>query len=325
MSDLTIRELAPADGPEVVRLLSTTLGWTADARHERLFDWKHRCNPFGPSLAWVAVVDGRIVGLRAFLRWELLWRDRVVLAARAVDTATHPDHRGAGVFSRLTRHGLAALERAGIEFVFNTPNDQSRPGYLKMGWEEVGRAPLQVRVASVASLRAVTRARVPAELWSVAAGAGRPAADVLGDAPALDDLLASQPPSAGLATRRTPAFLRWRYGGLDELAYRAVCDGAGPAGGVALFRLRRRGPAVEAMIGDVLAPGGDRRRAASLARLVARTSGADYAVAAGAPRLGGFLPLPRQGPVVTWKAVAAAPLRPPIRSWGLSLGDIELF
>lgn len=325
MSGLTIRELEPEDGPEVVRLLSRALGWADDARHERLFDWKHRRNPFGPSLAWVALVDGRVAGLRAFLRWELCWQGRVVSAVRAVDTATHPDHRGAGVFSRLTRHGLEALRGAGIELVFNTPNDQSRPGYLKMGWEEVGRLPLRFRVASVASLPSVTRARVPADLWSVASGAGRPAADVLSDGPALEGLLGSQPAPGRLSTRRTPAFLRWRYGGLDELAYRAVCDESGLAGGVALFRLRRRGPAVEAMIGDVVTPGGDARRAARLARQVVRASGADYAVAAGDRRWGGFVPLPRQGPVLTWRGVAAGAARPPLRSWGLSLGDVELF
>ena len=325
MSGLRIRELVPADRPEVLRLLALSLGWVPDAHHDQFFEWKHGRNPFGPSLAWVAVLDGRIVGFRTFLRWELEGEGRPVAAARAVDTATHPDHRGAGVFSRLTRHGLERLGRAGIEFVFNTPNDQSRPGYLKMGWQRVGRAPLLVRARSVAALPKVMRSRTPADLGSLPSEAGLAAADVLSDRPALASLLRSQPPSPRIRTRRTPEFLAWRYAGFPPLTYRAVCAEEGLAGGLALFRLRRRGPAVEAAIGDVLAPHGDRRCAAALAREVLRASGADYALASVVGHWSGFVPLPGQGPVVTWKGLGDAPGPPPIRAWGLSLGDIELF
>ena len=56
-------------------------------------------------------------------------------AVRAVDTITAPEARGRGVFTRFT---LAILSNEitrddDVSFVFNTPNDQSRPGYLKMG------------------------------------------------------------------------------------------------------------------------------------------------------------------------------------------------
>ena len=38
----------------------------------------------------------------------------------------------------------------------------------------------------------------------------------------------------------------------------------------------------------------------------------------------GLLPLPGQGPVLTWRAVTET-AAPPIGAWDLSLGDIELF
>ncbi len=46
----------------------------------------------------------------------------------------------------------------GVDVVFNTPNDQSRPGYLKMGWSEVGRVPVAVRLRSALSARRVAGA-----------------------------------------------------------------------------------------------------------------------------------------------------------------------
>ena len=66
-------------------------------------------------------------------------------AVRAVDTATDPDYQGRGLFTRLTLQAIDELRAEGVDFVFNTPNDQSRPGYLKMGWQVVGTLPTHVR------------------------------------------------------------------------------------------------------------------------------------------------------------------------------------
>ena len=74
------------------------------------------------------------------MRWEFQRGDEVFRCVRAVDTATHPDYQGRGLFTRLTKAALPELVADGVKFVFNTPNDQSRPGYLKMGWQAVGRA-----------------------------------------------------------------------------------------------------------------------------------------------------------------------------------------
>lgn len=322
--DDVVRPFCPEDAPDVLELLAASLGWVPDAHHAAFFSWKHTANPFGPSPAWVAEREGRVIGFRAFLRWEFEQPGAVLPAVRAVDTATAPEARGAGVFTRLTRFGLEALEDTDVRFVFNTPNDQSRPGYLKMGWQEVGRVPLQVRLASPGALPRVVRARTPADLWSLPSEAGAPAADVLADGPAVAALLRSQRPPTGLRTRLSPDVLRWRYAGFPALAYRALTGPEGVEGGLALFRLRRRGGAVEAMLGDVLAPGGDALTLARLARDVLRASGADYAVAIGARRWRGFVPLPGQGPVLTWRAAGAGG-RPPIGAWDLSLGDVELF
>ena len=83
-------------------------------------------------------------GFRTLMRWEFLDGERVVRAVRAVDTATHPDYQGRSIFTRLTLHALDELVAEGVEFVFNTPNEQSRPGYLKMGWQVVGQLPTAV-------------------------------------------------------------------------------------------------------------------------------------------------------------------------------------
>jgi GNAT superfamily N-acetyltransferase len=319
-----VRPADEADGAAVARLLADSLGWERNDTFTRFFEWKHRENPFGASPAWVAVDGTTVVGFRTFLRWEFEHPDgRTRHAVRAVDTATHPDHQGRGVFRALTLHAVDALRAAGVEFVFNTPNDQSRPGYLSMGWSTVGRLPAVARVAGWRGARRTLAARTPAERWPVATEAGAPAVEVLAD-PAVGTLLTRLGPARGLRTRRTVPYLRWRYG-LPALGYRAVTAPTGAAGGVAVFRSRRRGAAVEATVCELLVPGGDARAARALARAVLRATGADYALRVGWPRRGGIeLSLGRRGPVLTWRALATDAPPPRLSDWDFALGDVEL-
>jgi hypothetical protein len=54
-------------------------------------------------------------------------------------------------------------------------------------------------------------------------------------------------------------------------------------------------------------------------------TGADYALRVGRPNAGGgFVPLPGQGPVLTWRALTDSKM-PTLREWDLTLGDVELF
>jgi GNAT superfamily N-acetyltransferase len=320
---LELRRFEPADQPAVLELLEVALGWLPDEDHARFFRWKHLENPLGPSPAWVAVdpaASGRIVGYRAFLRWEFESGGGVVAAVRAVDTATHPGARGQGVFSQLTMAALDDLTAEGVSFVFNTPNHRSRPGYLKMGWRTVGRLPVLVRPRSPSSLLRLARARTPAGKWSVPCEAGVEVAEALSTVDGV-----SPPPGEGLATRRSVDHLRWRYG-FEPLRYRAM---AGDDGALVVFRLRRRGPAIEAVVCEELGPA---REVGRLLRSVLTDTGADHAVRLGTASAGrhGFLPLPAQGPTLLWRVVAegdptGAAEPPRLRSWRLTLGDIELF
>jgi GNAT superfamily N-acetyltransferase len=317
-----VREFEPADESEVLELLAASLGWVPDELHARLFAWKHRENPFGVSPAWVATSGGRVVGFRTFLRWEFVLDGRPVRAVRAVDTATHPDHQGRGVFTALTTHALAALREDGVDFVFNTPNERSRPGYLRMGWQPVRRLPVRARPASLASLARIVRARTPADKWSLQTAAGSPIDDLLGD-PGVDALLGSLPDD-GVRTLRSTAYLRWRYG-FAALGYRAVTAGAGGRDGAVIFRLRRRGPAVEAAVCEELVPARNASLTRRLLGQVLRTTGADYAIRLGdhGPRAG-CVPLPGQGPTLLYRALVR-PTPPAPKAWRLALGDIELF
>ena len=217
---IAVRRADADDFPGVLELARRALGWTDD--DARFLEWKHLENPFGVSPMWIALADGRIVGFRTFLRWQFVTpTGEIVHAVRAVDTATDPDHQGQGIFTRLTLDGLAELPDDGVTLVFNTPNEKSLPGYLKMGWRELGRLPVVVQPTSLRFPRVIVTARRSAGRWPLPATAGEDPGDALADDGALEALLASQPPRRGLATRRSPDLLRWRYG-LESLGYRVL-------------------------------------------------------------------------------------------------------
>ena len=141
---MQIKKATDQDIPEILNVLKASLGEVSSKKNDAVWSYKHIDNPFGRSLVLIAVEDSKIIGVRAFMRWEWHFNKKVYKAFRAVDTATHPDHQGKGVFKKLTLKALDIAKNEGNHFVFNTPNSQSKPGYLKMGWKEVSKLKIQL-------------------------------------------------------------------------------------------------------------------------------------------------------------------------------------
>ena len=136
-SEFSVQPLVPADLPEALAALTDAFGKKFD---EQWYRWKHQSGPYGSSWAWVARdVDG-LLGLRILLPWRFSGPEGEMSAARPCDTVTVPRARGRGVFRSLTEFALDQLSDE-VDLLFNTPNENSLPGYLKMGfepWAEVG-------------------------------------------------------------------------------------------------------------------------------------------------------------------------------------------
>lgn len=141
---MEIRKAQNQDIPQIVELLKTTLGEQLLTKSEALWNWKHRQNPFGASPVLLAEENSQLVGVRAFLPWKYSVGDKQYSAYRAVDTAVHPDYQGKGIFTKLTLDLINEIRAEGADFIFNTPNEKSAPGYLKMGWEKYKKLPLHL-------------------------------------------------------------------------------------------------------------------------------------------------------------------------------------
>ena len=141
---MIIRNSTPEDIPAIVALLQLSLGESLIKKSSESWNYKHVDNTFGVSQVLLAFEGDILVGVRAFMKWQWQLGNEAWNAYRAVDTATHPDYQGKGIFKKLTLQALYEIKKEGKTFVFNTPNNNSRPGYLKMGWQIIDAIELAV-------------------------------------------------------------------------------------------------------------------------------------------------------------------------------------
>lgn len=348
---MEIRGWTPERCVEVFDLLRVCLGERETARRDDLFwKWKHEASPFGGSMILIGEEEGQYVGLRAFMRWRFAAGDRSVPAVRAVDTVTHPIHQHKGIFTRLTRAGLDAASLEGAGFVFNTPNTNSMPGYLKMGWEHVARLPMYVRVLrpmrffvrlAAAKLlggkTSVNRTELGAGQELTAPGATTMAA-LLESTRGVDELIECDATlrGPGLTTARSAAFLHWRYAQHPYVPYYAEsAELDGRLAGVLVWRLNVRNGLREVMVCDLLLATATVCTVRQLLRCVIQKARGDYVIAHfgdGAAHLDLlrnclFWRLPGQGMNFTVRRLGHDVTPDPLKqaNWALCLGDLEIF
>ena len=147
--------------------------------------------------------------------------------------------------------------------------------------------------------------------------------------------MAARAAEARLATDDDPTYLRWRYGSVPLLDYRAIRE-EGPEGlrGLALFRVRPRGRLWECTVAELIVGDGDKAVAGRLLQRIRRSTGADHVAAsfparsdqASAARRRGFVRAPG-GMTMVVNPLRGATRPDPLTfdSWAVRLGDLEVF
>lgn len=100
-----------------------------------VFKNKHFENPNVMEIPFEAKrIDGEIAGINAFLGLKYKYMDSERLVAQSCDTAVGKRYRGKGIFSSLIK---TKMDRADAFLLFGLPNENSYPGFIKLGWEKV--------------------------------------------------------------------------------------------------------------------------------------------------------------------------------------------
>jgi N-acetylglutamate synthase-like GNAT family acetyltransferase len=325
---MEIREATEADIPEIIALLKQSLGETLLPKSEQYWRWKHLENPFGVSPTLLCFEDGTLIGIRAFMQWQWKNKRQIYRALRAVDTATHPLHQGKGIFKKLTLSLLEICKAQGYDLIFNTPNEQSKPGYLKMGWIEAGKLPVRLSLQRPAKVFANVF-RTPSDALTTPDSS----IEYFLNHHGLDHLLnVCQGQHTHIVTNVTKDYLRWRYLTVPITRYVAVGQENGDelnALIVGRIKLTRWGR--ELRITDFFTCNSTNRKLLTRKyEEVKKEWKVDYTTFSGTimknltPFSGFTIPI---GPIVTLRSLALTELREFVNfdHWSPSLGDLELF
>jgi GNAT superfamily N-acetyltransferase len=113
-----------------------------DARYLR---WLYADNPAGAVVGMDAWDGERLAAHYVCVPAEARWLGRDCRVLLSLNTATHPDYQGRGLFTRLAEHTYAAGAERGFDAVYGVANANSTPGFLrKLGFGLVG--PLDARI-----------------------------------------------------------------------------------------------------------------------------------------------------------------------------------
>jgi len=302
---MEIRTGEEKDIPDIVRLLKISLGESLMPKSEEFWRWKHVDNPFGPSPVLVAIEGDHIIAVRAFIRWNWIYGNKIYKSVRAVDTATHPAYQRKGIFRKLTLQLVDQCEADGINFIFNTPNPRSKPGYIKMGWHDLGN--LKVQFLPVLNFK-----KMSSEFSE----------EYKFNNQLISQLYSSLLRITNFATFRSSDFFRWRYDSNPNATYHMI---ASPKFDFAIiFRIKSFRFGKEFRIVEIIRGAKYSEEEAKRNLLCAiKASGANLVTASGTeiPRLNFGLNI---GPSVTIKPLNfSIPMT--LDFWKPSLGDMELF
>ncbi|XVH30370.1 GNAT family N-acetyltransferase [Haloferacaceae archaeon DSL9] len=240
------------------------------------FRWKYVANPYVDHVPLiVAECDGTIVGARPFMAFHIRAGDEVSLALQPADTMVHPDHRRKGLFTRMTTRAIDRYADGEPAFFFNFPNEQSQPGYLKLGWRTVSSRVTYYRVQNPSAffngesrLRRLIGAATTPLAHGYYSARQRLADDADGittervpGAPIdeLESLYERRVPHAFHA-RRSAEFLNWRFGSPEwhRETYFALDGGEVIAAAVAMTRRIQSGATTTQIVDVLPMVGGER-------------------------------------------------------------------
>ncbi len=240
------------DIPAIVGLLKSGLGESLMPKSENFWRWKHFENPFGKSFIMLATDDSGIVGVRSFMRWQWKTRTTLLESVRGVDTVVHPRYQRQGMFGKLTL-ALARYSRAqGIDFLFSTPNNGSNRAYGKLGWQEAGRLPVNVKLARPFSM--AFKLVYKSAAFPLPEKPGDGSVDRYLNHPGLPSLLACNDALYGIniISFHTVNSLRWRYQNVPVARYYAIAiERLGTLKALLFYRIKHSGAGRELRVTDI--------------------------------------------------------------------------
>lgn len=101
-------------------------------------NWLYKLNPIGRAVGFDAWHGDVLTAHYLGVPMEVIIEGRKVRALLSLNTATHPDFQGRGLFTKLAERTYEAAAAQGFDAVFGVANANSTPGFVrKLGFQLV--------------------------------------------------------------------------------------------------------------------------------------------------------------------------------------------
>ncbi|MFC2034998.1 GNAT family N-acetyltransferase [Chloroflexota bacterium] len=102
--------------------------------------WKFTKNPFGQAVSKLMFDGNKLIGYYTVIPMTVQVTNNLVKAALSVNTMTHSDYRGHGIFAYLGEKAYVVCEQKGIKFVYGFPNSNIYQARIKkLEWKGFGK------------------------------------------------------------------------------------------------------------------------------------------------------------------------------------------
>lgn len=315
-----MRPYRPSDWSGVLSVLAACYG--ESATRDQIYEaWNLKCQ-VAKSGFMVADVGGQVVGAQPMLIHDWRREGATIRGGVLTGVVVHPGFRRQGLFTKLVQACLDEAWSQDAAFVLTMPNEKSWPGFLRMGWTDLGERSVLAR-ARFARPRRHTEVEISEDATAEVTALGPSHMEAF----------------QGLAVLRSSDWWRWRFGGRSPRRYVHVVarDSQGRAEAVAAGTIRSsRGLSVGYVV-DFLAV--SREALAKVCTELATTlmhagalgvvSVVSHAGVEEALRMGGFFRVSRSLPIKRFRTVACVRPGGPstipgfknLAAWNLTLGD----
>jgi len=167
MTDLwALREYREGDEQAILQLLNTVFPKPLSLEY---WKWKHKKNPAGRPVIWLAECNSRIIGHYAMIPVRMKFGNVYATGSFGSDAATDPDHQGKGVFSSIVNRCCVDAAEKGISITYGFANRKQGPTYKR--YERMGHISFIIRMVKVLDWESVVATYAPSRLFSTVARA----------------------------------------------------------------------------------------------------------------------------------------------------------
>ena len=216
-------------------------------RDEDFWSWKYESNVFGKPIIHVIEHNGKVVGSGTLWPWKFISRGEVFNVYQPCDTTIDLAYQGKGLFSLLNRHRLPIIGDMDVPFVFNFPNTNSLPGYLKFNWRYLAKMPWMLKVLNPIGTFRLLQSKEKSAPFEIAKE------DIVD--PSNCELVSETNDqvyfSNLISTYREKGFFSWRYSKHPFFKYGQVIVEQGKKKTGAIFSIYNKGNSREMVVVDI--------------------------------------------------------------------------